>query len=148
MNEKNLKMRVNAIIQTIELKSGKVKKETKVHNLVVNTGLDEVLDSGLANISYMALGTDNTTVTANDTELGTEVVREAVSPTDEGTGVRKYDNTFTFSSGESYTIVEAGLFDNAVASGSLMFNRLTFTGHEVDVDNGVRVQITITLTAV
>ena len=104
--EKKLKMKVNAIIQTIELSTGKVKKETKVHNLVVDTGLDEVIDNGLVNIGYMAIGTDNTAVIAGDTELGVEVAREADSKTDEGTGIRKYDNTFAFSSGESYTIVE------------------------------------------
>ena len=146
--EKKLKLKVNALIQTIELKTGNVKKETRVHNLVVDTGLDEVIDSGLVNIGHMALGEDNTAVQSTDTELGTEVEREAVAATDEGTGVREYDKTFTFLSGESYTIVEAGLFNSAIASGSLMFNRLVFTGHEVDTDNGVRVVITITLTAV
>ena len=139
---------MNAIIESFEVKTGKVTKTSKVHNLVVDTGLDECIDNGLSNIGYVALGTDNTAVQASDTELGTEVARQANANTDEGTGIRKYDETFTFSSGESYTIVEAGLFNSAVASGSLMFNRLVFAGHDVDVDNGVRVQITLTLTAV
>jgi hypothetical protein len=147
MNNK-LKIRVNAIIQTINQKTGKVTKETKCHNLVVNTGLEEVIDNGLANIDYVAIGTDNTAVQATDTELGVEVTRETDAPSNEGTGIRLYDKTFTFSSGESYTIVEAGLFVGATVSGSTMFNRLIFSGHEVDVDNGVRVRITLTLSAV
>ncbi len=146
--DNKLKMEVNAIIQTINLKTGKVTKESKVHNLVVNTGLEEVIDNGLANIDYVAVGTDNTSVTANDTELGVEVKRETDTPSNTGTGVRVYDKTFSFASGESYTIVEAGLFEGATVSGSTMFNRLVFSGHAVDVDNGVRVQITITLSAV
>ena len=133
-----LKLEVNAIIQTINLKSGRVMKESKIHNLVVNTGLEELIDNGLANIDYVAIGEDNTAVQAADTELGTEVTRLTDAPSNEGTGIRLYDKTFTFSSGESYTIVEAGLFEGAVASGSTMLNRLVFTGHEVDVDNGVR----------
>lgn len=143
--EKKLKLCFNAIIQTINLKTSKVVKETKVHNLVVDTGLDEIIDNGLSNIGYMAVGEDNTAVQASDTELGSEVKREAVSNTDEGTGIREYDKTFTFSSGESYTITEAGLFNSAIASGSIMLNRLTFTGHDVDADNGIRVKITITI---
>lgn len=146
--DNKLQLKVNAIIQTINLKSGKVTKESKVHNLVVNTGLEELIDNGLTNIDYVAIGEDNTGVQASDTELGTEVTRLTDTPSNEGTGIRLYDKTFTFSSGESYTIVEAGLFEGAVESGSIMLNRLTFTGHEVDVDNGVRVQITLTLSAV
>jgi len=144
----NVKLKINAIIQTINLRTREIKKETRVHNLVTNIGLDEVIDNGLVNIGYMGIGEDATAVTAGDTELGTEVAREAIAPTDEGTGIREYDKTFTFVSGESYTIVEAGLFNSLTASGSLMLNRLTFSGHAVDVDNGVRVRITITLTAV
>ncbi|KKM05413.1 hypothetical protein LCGC14_1754380 [marine sediment metagenome] len=143
-----LKLKINAIIQSIDPNTGEVTKETKIHNLVVNTGLEELVDNGLANIDYVAIGTDNTGVQATDTELGVEITRSSVTPSNEGTGIRLFDKTFTFSSGESYTIVEAGLFEGATVSGSTMFNRLTFAGHEVDVDNGVRVQITITLSAV
>ena len=96
----------------------------------------------------MAVGTDSTAVVATDTELGGEVQRQSVSKTNEGTGIREYDKTFTFSSGESYTLREAGLFDSGIASGSTMFNRFVFSSHNVDTDNGVRVRISITLTAV
>lgn len=148
VKEKKLKLEVNAIIESFDVETGKITKTSRSHNLVVDTGLDEAIDNGLSNIGYVAIGTDATAVQASDTELGTEVARQANAKSDEGTGIRKYDETFTFSSGESYTIVEAGLFNSAIASGSLMFNRLTFSGHDVDVSNGVRVQITITLTAV
>ena len=149
--DKVLKLKVNAIIESIDLLTGDVIKTSKVHNTVVNAGLNRVADL-IADVSdtgfgYMSIGTDNTSVTATDTELGTEVQRQAVTPTDEGTGIIEYDKTFTFNSGDSYTIVEAGLFDSATASGSTMLNRLTFSGHDVDVDNGVRVRITITCTS-
>lgn len=146
--EKKLKLYINATIESFNVKTGKITKTSKIHNLVVNTGLDECIDNGLSSIGYMAVGTDNTAVSSTDTELGVEVQRQAVSKTNEGTGIREYDITFTFSSGESYALKEAGLFDSATASGSLMFNRLVFNTHNVDVDNGVRIRITITLTAV
>lgn len=144
MNKK-LKLNINAIIQSFNIYTGKINKTSKVHNLVVDTGLDEVIDNGLSNIGFIGLGTDNSAVDSGDTELGTEVAREAVSKTNEGVGIRKYDITFTFNSGESYTITEAGLFNSLIASGSIMFDRLIFSGHDVDVNNGVRVQITITV---
>ncbi len=146
--EKKLKLEVNAIIESFNVYTKEITKTSKVHNLVVDVGLDEAIDNGLSNIGHMAIGTDNTAVTAGDTDLGVEVKREARANTNEGTGIREYDNTFTFNSGESFTIVEAGLFDSPTLSGSLMLNRLVFTGHDVDVDNGVRVRITITLTTV
>lgn len=146
MNKGTIKFKINAIIQTVELATGKILKETKTHNLVVNTGLDEAIDTGLSTFGYMAIGTDNTTVSATDTALIAEVKRESVSPTDEGIGIREYDHTFTFGSGESYNIKEYGIFNSAIESGSIMLNRLTDSGHDVDIDNGLRVRITLTLT--
>lgn len=145
---KGLKLKINAVIQSFNRHTGEITKTSKVHNLVVDTGLDEAIDSGLSNIGYMAIGEGTTAVQSTDTALETEVARESASPTDEGTGVREFMHTFNFGSGESYTITEAGLFDSATASGSTMFNRLVFAGHDVDADNGVSVKITVTLTAV
>jgi len=141
----NLKLQINAVIQSFDVHTGVITKESRVHNLVVDTGLEEVIDNGLVNIDYMAVGTDDTGVIAGDTELGVEVQRGGVIPTNEGIGVREFLHTFTFSSGESYSIVEAGLFEGATVSGSIMFDRFTFTGHDVDADNGVIVRITVTI---
>ena len=146
--ENKLKIKINAIIESFNVHTKKITKTSKVHNLIVDTGLDEVIDNGLANIGDMALGIDNTAVSAGDVALLNEVTRQSVSPTNEGLGIREYDDTFLFSSGQSFTIVEAGLFDSAIISGSTMFNRLVFSGHNVDVDNGVRVRITMTISAV
>lgn len=146
-----MKIKVNAIIQSINKWTGEIVKETKVHNKIVNNGLDRVADliGDISNtgFGYMAIGTDNTAVQATDTSLGTEVKRSSVTPTDEGTGIIEYDHTFTFSSGESYTITEYGLFDSLTPSGSTMLNRLTDSGHAVDVDNDLRIVITITITS-
>ncbi len=146
--DNKLIIKVNAVIESFNIHTKEITKTSKIHNLIVDTGLDEVIDNGLVNIGHMAIGTDNTAVVAGDSQLGVEVKRQAVVNTNEGTGIRLYDETFLFSSGESFTIVEAGLFNSGIASGSIMLNRLIFTGHDVDVDNGVRVKITITLSTV
>jgi len=149
MENKGLKISYNAIIETFDVHTKEVLQTTKVHNLVVNSGLNRVSDliGGLSAVSfgYVAIGTDNTAVLATDTDLGAEVDRQAVVPSDEGTGIILYDFTFTFGTGESYTITEAGIFDNLTPSGSVMLNRLVFSGHNVDIDNSLRVKITITV---
>ncbi len=143
-----LKLSVNAIIESFNVHTKEITKTSKIHNLIVDTGLNEVIDNGLVNIGHMAIGTDNTAVVAGDLTLGVETKRQAVSKTNQGTGIREYDETFLFSSGESFTIVEAGLFDSPTISGSTMLNRLVFSGHSVNVDNGVRVIITLSLTSI
>ena len=139
-----LKMRINAIIQSFDVHTKKITKTSRVHNLIVDDGLNEVIDNGLSNIAFIAIGTNNAAAQASDVALGTEVQRLAVTKSNEGTGIRLYDKTYTFGSGEDYTIVEAGLFNSLTPSGSTMFNRLVFSGHEVDINNGVRVKITVT----
>lgn len=144
--KKGLKLKINAVIESFDVHTGKITKTSKVHNLVVDTGLDEAIDNGLSNIGYMAIGEGTTAVQSSDTALESEVKRESVTPTDEGTGIRQYFKEITFNSGDSYAITEAGLFNSAIASGSVMYNRFTFSAHNVDADNGVKIQITVTLT--
>lgn len=140
------KLKVNAIIEFFNVHTKEVWAREKVHNMVVNTGLNALIDDGLTNFSYIAIGTSNTAVGMSQTDLFNEVARStSVTPTNEGVGIREYDFTFTFGTGESYNIKEAGIFDSPTISGGNMFNRFTFTGHDVDVDNGIRVIITITL---
>lgn len=150
MDKKHLNLNVNFTIQSIDSSTGKVTKEEKIHNQVVNDGLDRVADliGGLSSTAfeYVAIGTDNTSENATDTELGTEYTRENVTPTDEGTGILEYDHTFTVGTGVSEEIVEAGLVDNASISSGTLFNRATFSSFTLDSDNPLRVIITLTIT--
>lgn len=144
----NMKLKFNAIIETIHLATGEVTKTTKVHNMVMNTGKDEVahLIGGISTpvaFTRLAIGTTNTAVANSQTALFAEVKRASVTPTDTGIGVILYDHTFTFGTGESYTIVEYGLFNDPTVG--VMLNRLVDAGHAVDIDNGLRVRITITV---
>lgn len=139
----------NAIIRRLDRKTGEVIDEERIHNIVVNDGLERVAKRLFANVEdffdYIAIGTDNTTATATDSSLGTEVTREQATVSYEAPYKAKFEKVFTFGSGDSYTITEAGIFDDATASGSTMFNRLVFTGKSVDVDTSLSVTITVTV---
>lgn len=144
---KHIDLNFNVKIQ--QSRNGKIIREETVHNQVVNNGLDRVADllTGVSSsaFTHVAIGTGATAETATDTALETEYTREAVTPTDEGTGIVEYDHEFTVGSGVSESITEAGLFDQAGASGSTMFNRATFSSFTLDSDNPIRIIITITV---
>lgn len=147
--KKHIGLNVNFTIQSLDGFTGKILKEEKVHNQVVDTGLDRVADliGNLSNagFDYLGIGTGNTAETSSDTGLETEYTRENVTPTDGGTGVLTYDHTFNVGSGVSQSITEAGLLDQATASGSTLLNRATFTAFTLDSDNPLRVIVTITV---
>ena len=56
-----------------------------------------------------------------------------------------FEKTFTFGSGESYSITEAGVFDGATETGSTMLDRFTFTSKSVDSDTDLYIKVTITV---
>ena len=147
-----LRFDYNIIIRSFNIKTGKTTKITKIHNLVVNSGLNWVrnlLGGAVSDIiSYIGLGTDNTAVVAGDTVLGVEVERALGAITYPANYQIRITKTFTVASGTSHTVVEAGLFNQLVESGSIMFNRAVFSSHTLDVDNPLEVIITITASAV
>ncbi len=142
-----MRLGYNAIVKRVDKKTGKVLDSEKIHNTIVNTGLNLVRDF-LGDVSvnspkYIAIGEDNTAVQNTDTALGTENTR-ASSSINVGTDYQAvFSHTFSF--GSSYTITEAGLFDSATASGSTMYNRFVFSGKAVDTDTDLSVEITLTI---
>ena len=148
MKGKNPCLSFNAVIKTIDRSTGIVLDKETVHNIVTNNGLERIakLLGGISSDSYdsIAIGTDNTSELATDTALGTEVQRQLASISYVADYKVKYEKVFTFSSGEEYTIVEAGIFDSITPSGSVIFNRLTFSGKAVDSNTDLSVTITIT----
>ena len=152
MRKKIMLSGIATIIQR-DKKTGKIIDKEIIKNLVVNSGLERVAkmigdtESGLSAFSTIALGTDNTAVTANDTSLGTEVKRESVTVTYEASYKVKFYKIFTAGSGESYSIVEAGVFDSLIESGSTMLDRFTFSAKTLDSSNDLEISITITVSA-
>ena len=154
MDSKSLKSGFHLIgeveLKYIERATGKILAVFRGRNTVVDTGLDRFTrlaggDSS-TNFTHLAIGTGTTAVQSTDTELETEVAREAATITYPANGQVKFNKLFTFGSGESYSISEVGVFDNAIASGSTMLNRMIQSPAK-DVDADIDLDVSITITA-
>lgn len=147
--KKKFGIKYNATIRRINRNTGEIIDEERIHNIVVNDGLERVARRLFSNATdffdYLAIGTGTTSATASDSALETEQKREQATVSYEASYKAKFEKVFTFNSGESFNITEAGIFDDATASGSTMFNRLVFTAKAVDVDTSLSVTITITV---
>lgn len=133
--------------------TGEILSEETICNTVVNNGLERVakLINGVSSTYYraIAVGTDNTAVTNGDTALGTEVARELATLTYESDYKAKFAKTFSFSSGESYNIWEAGIFDSDTQTGSIMLARTVLgAAKAVNVNIQLIVEATITVARV
>lgn len=132
---------------------GRVKDRRVINNLVVNAGLnwirefafDSVTPTAIARMGWIAVGTGTTAVSAAQTALVTELVREAVDTyTAGGTGVCVISNTFAAGVAAG-AVTEAGTF-NAAAAGT-MWNRVKFDPINVGGGDVLKVTVTITFTA-
>ena len=132
-------LETNLIIDVNDAGSGKLLRQTKVHNLVVNSGLNLVRDL-LANTgrapNTLAIGTGTSATTAIMTALQTEVYRYYFSRRVTSTSNVRYQLYLDSStpSTQPHTIGEAGIFSgasfygsSAPATGGTMFARATFT---------------------
>jgi hypothetical protein len=133
--------------KTVDRLTGKILQEETKENLIVNTGLERVakLLNGISSTYFRAIGIGEGTTgaLAGDTTLETEVTRATASLSYEASYKAKYEYTFTF--GGDYAITEAGLFDSATVSGSVMLNRTTFTAKNVSTTVDLIVTVTITV---
>jgi len=146
--ERKFKIKGQAKISRIK-KDGTILDTEVVDNIVVADGLERIakLLNKIETTGFDAIGigTGTTSATINDTELQTEVAREVATKTYIVPYKSRFAKTFTFASGVSHNITEAGVFDNAVASGSIMLDRFTFSVKVVDADTDLLVQITLTI---
>jgi hypothetical protein len=129
---------------------GNVLSHEKICNLIVNDGLNIVRDllGGLnsqAKVQAIAIGTGATSPANTDTELDTEYTRSSATISAPALYQVQFTKTFTFASGVSETITEAGLFDSAIVSGSKMLARTTFSGQLVNADVDLIVTAIITI---
>jgi hypothetical protein len=133
--------------KTVDRATGKILQEETKENTIVNTGLERVakLLNGVSSTYFraIAVGTGITGAASGDTELGTEVTRAEAVLTYEASYKAKFVYTFTF--GGDYAITEAGLFDSATASGSVMLNRTTFAAKNVSTTVDLIATVTITV---
>lgn len=133
--------------KTVDRATGKILQEETKENTIVNTGLERVakLLNGVSSTYFraIAVGTGTNGAASGDTELETEVTRAEAVLTYEASYKAKFVYTFTF--GGDYAITEAGLFDSATASGSVMLNRTTFAAKNVSTTVDLIATVLITI---
>ena len=140
------------VVLELRKKDGEVIERLEKKNLIVNTGKERVanligegIGTGLTGFSYIAIGTGTTAPAVGNTALETEAERELATISYEADYKCVFEKTFDFGTGSSYAITEAGVFDGATPTGSVMLDRFTFTAKNVDVDTDLYVKITITV---
>ncbi|RLB84906.1 MAG: hypothetical protein DRH15_04175 [Deltaproteobacteria bacterium] len=150
--KENLVIKDNVVIERIRKSDGKVLDRETFHNLVVNSGKVRIakLLGNVDSATYfkaiaIGLGSSADTVSATDVALVDEVARETATAVYKSDYKCKFSTTFSFASGEAYSIKEVGLFDSVVESGSVMLDRLICTEKSVDSDVDLKVTITITV---
>ncbi len=143
------KLKGQAVIREIDSMTGKILSEEIVDNLIVNAGLERVarLLGGVSTdvFTHIAIGTGTTAAATGDTALETEYTRAAAAIAYEASYKSIFEKTFTFSSGTSENITEAGLTDDAVVSGSVLLDRFVFSAKAVTAASNLYIKITITV---
>jgi len=142
----------DAIIETRK-KDGTVVEHEEVKNMIVNTGKEHVakllggIGTGITEFTHIAVGISETgdSVVAGDTALKNEVAREEATRAYLADYKCTFEKTFSFGTGESYDIKEAGIFDSGTVTGSIMLDRFVFNAKSVDNDTDLYVKITITV---
>jgi len=79
--------------------NGQVKEEVEIKNRITNTALDAIINildniDPDIDIKYLAIGTDNTPISDNDTQLGNEIFRTQFLRSDND-AVGQFTTTFT-----------------------------------------------------
>lgn len=128
---------------------GELKATRDVHNLVVTTGRDAIierLDSSPATAqpSHMEVGTGTTAVAAGQTALVTALDRNALTSSTASGGVLTMVGNWAAGDATNAAIAEAGVF-NAASAGT-MYSRATFTAINKGASDTLQITWTYTLT--
>jgi len=113
-----LKIGYNVTIIIQDVVKNKVIKTIKKHNLITSTGkqlMAKLIGNESVNgVTYLAVGTDDTTVLAIDTELGNEVYRNQITQSINSLNKESIKLFLSSTQANGNDLVEAGLFgDNA-----------------------------------
>ena len=152
MKREGLKLRGTAVIER-RRKDGAVIDREVIKNLVLTLGKSRVRDligegigaTGITGFGYIAIGTGTASPVIGNTALETEVERESATVASVSTDQVTFEKTFTFASGVSYSITEAGVGDSATETGDTLLDRFTFSIKSVDADTDLYVKVTITV---
>ena len=152
--KESLTLKGDVIIER-RTKEGKVIDREELKNLIVNVGktlVAKLLTQGVGGTAfgYIAIGESGSgdSVAVGDIALVSEVTR-ALADNSGGAYEANYkaiwEKTFTFGSGESYSIKEAGISDSATESGQTLLDRFVFAEKLVDSDTDLYCKVTVTI---
>lgn len=121
---------VNVVIEVHDAKTGEVLQRFEEHNLVTLAARNLVRDvlnngTGTTGISHLAVGTGTAEPNANDTVLGVERHRSAVTKKTTDSGKLTIQHYLGSSEANGYDLTEAGLLN--AASGGTLFARVKHT---------------------
>ena len=146
--KENLKMTGELDIVLMDA-NGNIKDSRKVHNLVVDDGLDFITSRMVGAtpgiMSHMGVGSDNTAAAAGDTTITQLGSRAALTSDNKAANVVTYIATFGAGVGTG-AVVEAGLFNSATVGDMLC--RTVFAVVNKAADDIMTINWAITLTAV
>ncbi len=153
MINENLKLSGQLSI-VLKDKNGKVKEERTEKNLVVQKGLEFIIDrmtgTSKAVMSHMALGSSSTVAAGSQTDLVSILgSREALDSTTIPSATKhKVVFASTFEAGDATGAVkEAGIFNHGTAASGDMLSRVVFDVVNKAADDTMTVTWTITLSA-
>jgi len=133
--------------------TGEIIDKLDICNTIVNDGLEvmakRIGGDAEAYFRALAIGTGTTSVTNSDTALETEYTRATATTSEyEASYKWTFSKTFTFGTGVSEDITEAGIFDSATATGSTMLARTVFSAKTVNASIDLIVNATISVARV
>ncbi len=132
--------------------TGKILDIEEICNTIVNDGLERVakLINNVDSTYFraLAIGTGTTGAQITDVALETEFIRALATLSYEASYKAKFTKTFSFGSGVSENITEAGIFDSTTESGSIMLARTTFSAKSISDTIDLIVTATITVARV
>ncbi|GAG55799.1 unnamed protein product [marine sediment metagenome] len=133
-----MKARGDEIVIERRRKDGTVINREVLHNLIVGDGKERAskLLGGLSSdyFTHITIGTGTTAAAVGDSSLETEYTREAATIAYEASYKIKFEKTFTFGTGDSEDITEAGVTDDATVTGSVLLDRFVFSPKAIDGD--------------
>ena len=118
-----LKIRINVVATIRDVKTGKIKRVQKYHNLIPTVGRTAIANwltnaspsPATLRVNYVALGSNVAAPANGDTQLGTETYRNTVASETNASNVA-YITGFFSATETSGTYREAGLFIAGTAS--------------------------------
>jgi hypothetical protein len=136
------------VLLTLRGPDGQIKQQEAVHNLIVNTGRNAIVERcdsspGTTQPTHMAIGTGATAPAAGDTALQTELDRNSLTSNIAATNVLTMVGDWAAGDGTG-AITEAGVLN--AASGGTLYSRATFSVINKGASDTLQITWTYTLT--